>query len=117
MFYASATALYASMNPILILDFFFAVLFRFIVRRRLRRKLLLDDWLMIPVLLGVVGMAGIYLSALENVAPDNGPTVPMSLDSDLADPKHSHSTQTPENRIRLTRRVSENNLSANDKPH
>ena len=93
------------------------MLFRFIVRRRLRQKLLLDDWLIIPVLLGVVGMAGVYLSAVENVAPDNDPMVSMSLDSDLADPKHSHSTQTPENKIRLIRRVSENSLSTNDKPH
>ncbi|KAF2726648.1 hypothetical protein EJ04DRAFT_452918 [Polyplosphaeria fusca] len=69
MFYdaPSVSALYRSIIPLLVLDIVVVAL-RFSTRRKLNQKISIDDWLMIPALVGVIGMASIYFNGLGKKA-------------------------------------------------
>lgn len=92
--------------PFLVLDFVIVGL-RFYVRRRLRQSFLADDWLMIPSLIGVTGLAVMYFYGLGTKAlgyrwsliPEGG--VEDMLNPDYV-PVYAESTN---DRIMLTRRV------------
>ena len=101
----SMTALLASIIPFLILDFV-VVIARFYVRRRLRQKFMLDDWLMIPALIGVAGLASIYFYGIGSKALGYRWVLLPAPGTDINDPNYVPETAEPgEQRIRTTRRV------------
>lgn len=81
---------------------------RFYVRRRLRQPLKVDDWLQIPSLIGVTGLAFMYFYGLRmkalgyrwSLIPEGGVEEMMELDYV---PTYAEDTN---DRIVLTRRVS-----------
>lgn len=100
----SLPALWGSVIPFLVLDII-AVGLRFLARRRLRQTWLLDDWLMIPSLIGVLSLAVIYFYGLGVNALGYRWMLlpPPDADLDTWIPEFAEPTN---DRIILTRRVS-----------
>ena len=100
----SIPSLYGSIIPFLVLDVVVVIL-RFVARRRLGQKFQADDWLMLPVLLGVIGQAWMYFYGLGMKSLGYrfmllpGPEVDMTSEDFV--PEYAG----PQSRIVRTRRV------------
>jgi hypothetical protein len=100
----SVPSLLGSIIPFLILDVV-AVLLRFHTRRSSRQPLLADDWLMVPALVGLVGLAAMYFYGISSHALGYRWTLLAPPGAELDPGFVPEAVESTEDRIQLTRRV------------
>lgn len=100
----SIPSLLGSIIPFLVLDVL-AVILRFHTRRRSRQPLLADDWLMVPALVGLVGLAAMYFYGISSKALGYRWTLLPPPGAELDPEFVPEAVEPTEDRIQLTRRV------------
>lgn len=100
----SIPSLYGSIIPFLVLDVVVIIL-RFMARRQLGQKFQPDDWLMIPVFAGVIGLATMYFYGLGTKSLGYRYMLLPSPDVDMTSEDFVPEFAGPTSRIVATRRV------------
>ncbi|KAL1601466.1 hypothetical protein SLS60_006381 [Paraconiothyrium brasiliense] len=111
MFWDTPTipALYGSIIPFLVLDVFVVVL-RFTMKKRLGQKFHADDWLMIPALTGVIGLATMYFYGLGTKSLGYRYMLLPPAGTDMSSPDFVPEFAGPISRIVRTRRLEYSSL-------
>lgn len=105
----SIPALYGSIIPFLVLDVIVIIL-RFVMRKRLGQKIQADDWLMVPALTGIIGLATMYFYGLGTKSLGYRYMLLPPAGVDMGSPDFVPEFAGPTSRIVRTRRVSLSNV-------